>query len=262
MGDLPAAGIVAGVDHVTTVLADRPARLLFSALSRLGLYVVWPYTGYGEFASGGVRLGNLNLEVIGVAGAAAADSHDAAGAEGDTQIAGWPRQSLALAPVSLDGLAAALDQRGVPHGEAVPFPSQPGAELICTTMDLPGLGGDELAVQLCAYPEGPDTGTAPPRDLAGVRHIGRVILGAADAAAARQHWTALLAPEGLGSDGVWWPGHGPALEVRAAGQDTVLELLLQVGSLPVARAAFTAAGLSLTDDTVAIGTIPARLTLP
>lgn len=249
-----AADIVAAVDHVTSVQPDRPARLLFSALSRLGLMVAWPYASYGRFASGGVRLGNLNLEVIGTPGDPAA-----AGVAGNAGDGGWPRQLVTLAPASLENLPAELDQRGVLHGEPRPFSLKPGGEPLYTTVGLPGLGGAGLAVQFCAYPDGPRTQTVPARDLAGVQHVDRVVLGASDAGAAWQRWTALLAPPGAGLADAWQPGYGPALEVRPAGEDTVLELVLRVRSLPVARAAFTAAGLSVAADVVTIGTLPARL---
>lgn len=254
MAASPAADIVVDIDHVTTVQADRPARQIFSALSRLGLFVVWPYASYGGFASGGVRLGNLNLEVIGTSGDA-----PAAGVAGSGEGGGWPRQLVSLAPASLQGLPAQLDQRGVLHGEPLPFSLAPGGEPLYTTVGLPGLGGPGLAVQFCAYPEGPRTQTVPPRDLAGVQQVDRVVLGASDVGAARQRWAALLAPPGAGPAEVWQPGYGPALEVRPAGADAVLEVVLRVRSLPVARAAFTAAGLSVAGDVVTIGTLPARL---
>jgi hypothetical protein len=251
MAEEPAAGIVASVCRVTTVLAERPARLLYSALSRLGLFVVWPYASYGEFSSGGVRLGTMDLEVLGIAGTREGGQ---AGPPG-----GGPRHRLSLAPVTLEGLLAELDRRGIRHGEPFPFPPGPGNGPEYTTVELPGLGGDALTVQFCAYPEGPHTDTVPPRDLAGVRKAERVVLGASDATAARQRWAALFAPQPMGPAGSWRPRYGPVLEVRPSGEDALEEIVLRVGSLPVARAAFTAAGLSVENDVVAIGTVPARL---
>jgi hypothetical protein len=251
MAGEPAAGIVAGVDHVTTVLAERPARLLFSALSRLGLFVVRPYASYGDFSSGVVRLGTMDLEVLGITGA---QQGGQAGHPG-----GRPRHRVSLAPVTLEGLLAELDRRGVRHGDPFPFPPGPATRPEYTAVDLPGLGGDTLGVQFCAYPEGPHTGTVPPRDLAGVRKTERVVLGASDAAAARQRWAALFSPQPMDPSGSWRPRFGPVLEVRPSGEDVVEEIGLRVGSLPVARAAFTAAGLTVEDDMVAIGTVPARL---
>ena len=260
MADDSKTDIVVDVDHVTTVLDGRTARLVFSALSRMGLFVAWPYVDYGPFGTGGVRLGNLNLEVIGTDGGAAAvpppEADGESAADGDGE---WPRQVVTLAPASLAGLAAELDERGVRHGEPEPFAPAGGAEPLYTTVELPDLGGDGLAVQFCAYPEGPRTGTVSPRDLAGVRQVDRVVVGASDPGRARDQWAALLSPDWRESGGTWQPGYGPAVEVRPAGQDAVLELVVRVGSLATARAAFTAAGLQVTGDVVEIGTLPARL---
>lgn len=267
--------LVAGVDHVSTVLAGGPARQLFLALSRLGLHVAWPYRSYGELACGGVRLGNLDLEVIGVGGRAAPGTAEAAmpgaappagrggsgngGGNGGEHPSGWPGQIVTLASASLEGLPAELDQRGIPHGVPKPFPPQPGGEPLYTTLDLPELSGGKLAVQFSAHPGGPRTQTVRSGDLAGVQQVDRLVLGASDVAATRKRWAVLLAPSGGGPAATWQPGYGPAVQVRQAAEDAVLELALRVRALPVARAAFTAAGLNVTGDTFTIGTLPARL---
>ncbi len=258
MADDPATDLVVDVDHVTTVLDSRTARLVFSALSRMGLFVVWPYVDYGQFTTGGVRLGNVNLEVIGTDGEAAGGTPADGRAQAADGDADWPRQVVTLAPVSLAGLATELDERGVRHGEPEPF-APAGADPLYTTVDLPGLGGAERGVQLCAYPDGPRTGTVGPRDLAGVQQVDRVVVGASDADRARDQWAALLSPDWRESGGAWQPGFGPAVEVRPADADAVLELVVRVGSLATARAAFTAAGLQVTGDLVEIGTLPVRL---
>ena len=41
------------------------ASALFDSLLSLGLVEAWQFSDYGAFSSGGVRLGNLNLEVMG-----------------------------------------------------------------------------------------------------------------------------------------------------------------------------------------------------
>jgi hypothetical protein len=268
MADNATEGIVADVDHVTTVLAGREARQLFSSLSRLGLFVAWPYLDYGTFRTGGVRLGNLNFEVIGTdgeAGGGPAPAGPQAGtgagpAQGDGEGASaWPQQFVTLAPASLTGLPAALDERGIRHGDPEPFAPEAGAEPAYTTVALPDLGSARLTVQFRAYPEGPRTGAVAPGDLAGVQQVDRVVLGASDVDRARQQWAALLAPGQPEPPGGWQPGYGPALEVRPAGEDAVVELVLRVRSLATARAAFTAAGLAVAGDMVEIGTVPARL---
>lgn len=256
MADNAKPDIVVDVDHVTAVLAGRAARQLFSALSRMGMFVAWPYADYGPFESGGVRLGNVNLEVIGVDGQAG-EGMPAAGEPAG--VSGWPRQFVMLAPPSLPGLPAMLDERGVRHGEPEPFPPHAPGEPRYRTVDLPDLSSDTLTVRFCACPEGSQTGTVPPGDLAGVQEVERVVLGARDADQARQRWAALLSPGAEEPGPAWQPGFGPAVEVRPAAEDAVVELVLRVRSLATARAAFTAAGLAVSGDSVQLGTLPARL---
>ena len=55
--------LVDGVDHVFVPMLDASAG--FASLTRdLSLPVMWPFTSFGGFASGGVSLGSIKLEVI------------------------------------------------------------------------------------------------------------------------------------------------------------------------------------------------------
>ena len=63
----PASGqttnIVRQVDHI--LIASSGAKELFSLLSDTFQFpVAWPMSDYGNFASGGVAVGNVNLEVL------------------------------------------------------------------------------------------------------------------------------------------------------------------------------------------------------
>ena len=55
--------IVKQVDHI--LIASSEAKELFTLLSDTFQFpVVWPMSDYGGFASGGVAVGNVNLEVL------------------------------------------------------------------------------------------------------------------------------------------------------------------------------------------------------
>ena len=57
------SNIVHQIDHILIASSDPNA--LFSLLTgTLQLPVAWPMTDYGAFASGGVGVGNTNLEII------------------------------------------------------------------------------------------------------------------------------------------------------------------------------------------------------
>lgn len=269
------AGLVAGIDQVATVLPEREARLVSSSLSRLGLLVVRPYRDYGPFTAGTVRLGNLNLEVIGARGGAGTGAGQAGGTSAGQAGAGEEaadgdvrrRQLVVLAPDSPMSLRAGLEERGIRHGEPEPFGADARNEPLYTTVDLPDLGAGHLSVQFRSYPHGAQTDTVRSADLPGVQQVDRVVLGASDVDRARGQWAAVMAsgqPEPGGAwqpepRDAWQPEYGPALELRPHGEDALIELVLRVRALATARAAFTAAGLPVTGDLVEIGTLPARL---
>ena len=55
--------IVRKVDHVFVPIAAPEAAFRWLT-ETLGLPVAWPFTEYGPFASGGVSLGSINLEIL------------------------------------------------------------------------------------------------------------------------------------------------------------------------------------------------------
>ena len=55
--------LVDGVDHVYVPMTDASAA--FAVLTeQLRLPVMWPFTSFGGFSSGGVSVGSIKLEVI------------------------------------------------------------------------------------------------------------------------------------------------------------------------------------------------------
>jgi hypothetical protein len=53
--------LVDGVDHVFVPMSDASAA--FAVLTeRLKLPVLWPFTSFGAFSSGGVSVGSIKLE--------------------------------------------------------------------------------------------------------------------------------------------------------------------------------------------------------
>ena len=53
-------------DHITTVLPLKKLRSVSKALFDSGLTQGWPLSKQGGFATAGIRLGNLNLELCSV----------------------------------------------------------------------------------------------------------------------------------------------------------------------------------------------------
>lgn len=102
--------IVRQIDHI--LIASSEAKELFSLLSDTFQFpVAWPMSDYGSFASGGVAVGNVNLEII-------KDSEAAAVAVKSR----WT--GFALEPEPLRISLAELDARDIRHGKPAPFRSR------------------------------------------------------------------------------------------------------------------------------------------
>ena len=128
--------IVRQIDHI--LIASSDAKALFALLSETFQFpVAWPMSDYGNFASGGVAVGNVNLEII-------QDSGPAAG----TDKSRWT--GFALEPEPLPASLPELDARGIRHGAPAPFKSGLFTTR-WTTVGLPGVSSDAAQVFLCEF---------------------------------------------------------------------------------------------------------------
>ena len=108
--EVAAITIVRQIDHVYVPLDD--ARTAFTFLTDgLNLPEAWPFADYGVFGSGGVSLGNVNLEVL----------------PGNNLPGGCPQHparvtGIAFEPaLEIDELMRAFDRRGISHTPPMPY---------------------------------------------------------------------------------------------------------------------------------------------
>lgn len=221
-------GIVRQLDHV--LLVSPSATRIFDTLTGdLRLPVAWPMNSYGSFRSGGVALGNLNLEII------AAPRADA------TQFSG-----LALEPEPLPAALAELKARHLEHGDPAPSGPRWLARLMrprWTTVSLPGVSAPGVEVFICDF--GHDV--ASRRRLLreelnsrmggplGVLGVDAIVYGTQRREELEEQWRRLLVPETPLTNGVWRIGAGPMLRLVTAERDAVSELVIRVRSLESAR---------------------------
>lgn len=219
--------IVKQVDHV--LLASSEANALFALLAEtFQLPVVWPMSNYGNFGSGGVALGNVNLEVIRTTASRAGD-------HGSRFI------GLALEPERLPTSLAELDARHITHGSPAPFRAK--FATLWTTVALPEVSSDALEIFLCAYAHDETARRQQFREqLRGreggplsVHSMREIVCGARNVAEAETHWRKLLHPVTPSTDGAWQLGTGPAIRFVAADADQLQEVIVNVTSLEQAR---------------------------
>ncbi len=220
------------IDHVLLTSDDAPA--LFELLTEvLQLPVVWPLSNHGGFGSGGVALGNVNLEIV----------------KARNLPPGGPRNrfvGLALEPEPLATSLGELQARNIPHGAPAPFRSRQlhrFFQTLWTTVSLPEVSSDALEVFLCDYAHDESARRQRFREELrargggplSVHSVREIVIGARDLTRAEASWQKLLHPAQASADGTWPIGTGPSIRVVAAAQDEIQEMIVQVTSLNRAR---------------------------
>jgi hypothetical protein len=237
----PEKPLVRQIDHIM-MSSDEPEQLFRLFSEKLGLPVVWAFQSYGTFSSGGVGCGNVNIELIHLAGRGSG-------------IIGF-----AMEPGSVSELVTGLDARGLKHGSAEPFTRKDSAgndRLLWTNVDMTNLPPAPASlVFFCKY-NGFDVDagrTRLKRELEnrgggplGIESTIELVMGVRDIAAAQRDWRLLVGPSITGEQYVWHIGSGPAIRLIAAQRDQLELLRIKVKSLERARAFLKAEGL-LGDD--------------
>jgi hypothetical protein len=219
--------LVRQIDHI--LIGSDEAEQLFRLFSeQLGLPVVWPFRSYGQFSSGGVGLGNVNVELIG-------SEHRQFGLTG-----------VALEPISLSEVLSRLDAEGLKHGAPSPFSQEDssGAErLLWTTVNITNLP-PAGTVFFCKYNFDVDGRRALiNRELEshgggplGIESVTELVIGVRNMTAAQHDWSILLGSVRPSQDPLWQNSSGPAIRLVVAPEDRLVLLRVKVRSLGRARA--------------------------
>lgn len=222
--------LVEGIDHVFVPMVGA-AEAFGLLVDDLALPVLWPFRSFGGFASGGVSVGSIKLELLeATATAPFSTAHDPPEIQG---IAFRPSASLDRAYL------AELDARSISRSEPAPFVVD--GELRWTNVYLPGLISETTGPFLCDYH------VPGPRDLALRRRVleecggGRLgvvdalelVVVSRDAGLAQERWERLLGPPT--TDLTWRPAVGPAIRLVEGPAERVDHLTLGVRRLEAAQ---------------------------
>jgi len=189
----------------------------------------WPYQRYGGFASGGVTLGDAAFEFV-------------------------------TMPTP-DGAPPAMNRRGIPHAEPVPFKYAAGGQehVIWINVFFAGLPPENVFVFACDYVARAKVVAermAAAAELArrdggplGVVAVEEIVLGVASVAAAAAPWTRLIPGPQSPNELVFSFPAGPRLRVVEAAAPGVRHVVIRVKSL--ARAEQFLAGKGMLGDKAA-----------
>jgi len=191
----------------------------------------WPYSEYGVFASGGVCLGNANLEVV------RGNDMPSLRAQHPARVTG-----IAFEPVGeIDDTVAVLDSRGIAHTPPTPFVVPGGTSPAWTNVGLQVTEGTFI----CKY----HFDIAPRRTLLreqlearrggplGIVAVDEVVFGVSEPIDSAIRWTRLRGPSQVPDGHIWNLGAGPAVRLTPSAADRVEHLVVHVRSLADAEAA-------------------------
>lgn len=224
--------LVQRIDHVVVPLAD--AERAYTYLTEtLGLPGAWPYAPYPGFASGGVVVGNANLEVLQSNTAMPAMTH-----RHPSRV-----QGIAFEPAAIDDrFLSELDRRLISHSAPIQVGDQSTG---WTTVFVDGFVDEQTSVFFCQYhhPAARDhrgrAGDHRARrgGVLGVEATEEVVVGSSDPNAAIQLWQRLLAPCMQDEPGTWRLDAGPRLRIVPAEMNGVVRLIWRVTSFEHAERA-------------------------
>lgn len=216
--------LVSRIDHVYAVLeeAEEAHRFLHEDV---GLPVAWPFESYGTFASGGIALGNLNLEFL-------------------PSGPGWPARTparitgIAFAPsrAADEQFLAELDERGVEHSPLWPTPGW-------TNVGIEGIGGADVRPFVCDYHFPQTKDQVFRREQLEAARGGKIrlvaarelVVGTPEPLTTAERWQRLLGPAEPDGELRWILGWGPSFRLVEHDREEVIDLVLDVASPEAAR---------------------------
>ena len=249
--------LLKGVDHFFAY-SSEPEPLFKFFRDSLGLPQVWDFKNFGDFASGGVWMGNVEFEVV--------TWKPPSGEKLPTEFKG-----IAFEPVGYtDDLIKELDRRAIKHGkpETTLVKDNEGRERvgwINTGLDGPG-GIPPSNVSIFVYDSTSKEKKTARNERSnnalqtsqggplGVVRVKELAIGVSDLKAAAVKWQMLMDRPGQQFGDIYRFSLGPDIRLFAAPADGFKSIVLQVRSLQKAKEFLASRNLlkKSSDNTVAI----------
>lgn len=247
--------VVKKVDHVP--ISSTNAEQLFGFFTNvMGLPVAWPIMSYPGYTTGGVQVGNANIET------ATFGAPTSAGTSASASIYG-----IVLEPYSaLSTITPVLSTRGADPGkpQVQQAPINGKMQTVWTNETLKALSSKDYVVYLCAYEPSykkllDSHKATPPLGKVGVESLKQINISATDVAATRKSWEQALAPNKMSSDGVMTIGTGPAVKISQGASNRITALVLTVKSLTQAKTYFQNNGMLLSSTASELRLDPSKV---
>ena len=235
------APLVAKVEHFYATAPDAE-RLFHVFRDSLGLAQSWGFQAWGDFASGGVSLGNVAFELT-------------RWTPEDGSVLPTELSGIAFEPVGhTDSLVAELRRRGIAHGrpDTNTYETASGRLVGWVNTGLTGMLPQPRDVFFCDYTDramvaasrqrGVDSLRAAEGGPLGVLAVREIVVGAPDLDAARARWRRLLDAPTQEAGDLFRFGAGPGIRLVSSSDSEIRRMVVQVRSLERARAFLAARG--------------------
>ncbi len=231
--------VIRQVDHIL-VRADDPKSLFDLFSGTLELPVAWALSEYSGYTSGGVCAGNVNIEVLRLAG----QKKPAPAGHASARYVG-----IAFEPIQFAESESQLKARRIRFDPLVPYISDlpDGSQgALWTTLTLSRFSGPGLTVFLCEYSPAFLNVAIRRNQLGGelvlrnggplgIKSVKEVDVATPDFARDRPAWQRLLAAPSQPEAAVWQVGSGPAIRLIRGPGVKIVRILVRVNSLASAK---------------------------
>ena len=248
VGSSHSKGVVRQVDHIVIrVETVADAESLWSLFSeKLKLPIAWPPADYGEFFSGGVNAGNVNIEFA-YLNSRWQKSHWTPEFHTRAQFFGF-----GLEPEPLTIALQELERRGLQHDRPEPYQitkRDGGTQTLWTEVALPDLSR-QMSVFLIEYdpfiwqtPDRPQQNIEQVRQSlkdelrqrdggpAGILSVKEILIGTPVYKVTTRLWQTLLSPGAPEFHGNWQPAAGPAVRFVPARTEGIESIVIRVAAL-------------------------------
>jgi len=229
--------VVRQLDHLL-VNSDDPGSLCALFTGTLQLPAAWPVSENQGYVTGGVSIGNMNLEVFRYP-----NQRTPARKSREAYYSG-----LAFEPYPLDDALRELKLRGIPHDAPQPYLSTlpDGSRGVAwTTVAMPAYSRPRMSVFLYEYSPVFLKVQVRRRQLAnrltlnnggplGIRSAAKILIATPKLKKDAEVWAQLLGKQS--EPGSWRLGSGPGIRLVQRGEDGIQELVLNIESLDRALA--------------------------
>jgi len=222
--------VVKDVDHIATS-TSQPEQLFTFFTGTLGLPAAWPFVQYPGFATGGVYLGNVNMETLLLEGVSAPGS--------PAFFFG-----IVFEPYPLTKSIPLFKANGAdPQKPTVQTREENGKQVpVWTNVTLKALCTKDYIVYLCAYTPAAKahlvsvtSASKPPLGPLGVTSVKEAVITSTDPEATISTWKKAMVPVSTSSDGTMTFQSGPAIRIIKGSTDMIATLIIEVASLDTAK---------------------------